>query len=61
MAEHNARSVSDMTDDTRPPQRIQLRRTEHHPLTGRFLSGDCERDCQEACAYPGQFSECGDG
>ncbi len=25
---------------------------------GRFLSGDCEKDCQHACAYPGQFSEC---
>jgi len=24
----------------------------------RQLSGDCERDCQTRCAYPGQFSEC---
>lgn len=22
------------------------------------IPGDCETDCQEACAYPGQFSEC---
>lgn len=22
------------------------------------LTGDCEIDCQERCAYPGQFSEC---
>lgn len=21
-----------------------------HPVTGRFLAGDCERDCQERCA-----------
>ena len=25
---------------------------------GRWLSGDCEKDCQKRCAYPGQFSEC---
>lgn len=25
---------------------------------GRFLSGDCEKDCQKRCAYPSQFSEC---
>lgn len=23
-----------------------------------FLTGNCEVDCQEACAYPGRFSEC---
>ena len=22
------------------------------------LTGDCEHDCQTACAYPGQFTEC---
>jgi hypothetical protein len=22
------------------------------------LTGDCETDCQTACAYPGMFSEC---
>ncbi len=22
------------------------------------LTGDCEKDCQERCAYPGRFSEC---
>jgi hypothetical protein len=25
------------------------------------LSGDCEIDCQERCAYPGQFTECEPG
>lgn len=24
----------------------------------RPLTGSCEDDCQTACAYPGQFSEC---
>lgn len=24
----------------------------------RKLTGNCEDDCQERCAYPGQFSEC---
>jgi hypothetical protein len=22
----------------------------HHPATGRFMAGDCERDCLERCA-----------
>ena len=22
------------------------------------LTGDCEQDCQDVCAYPGKFSEC---
>jgi hypothetical protein len=21
-----------------------------HPVTGRFMAGDCERDCQKHCA-----------
>lgn len=25
------------------------------------LTGDCEADCQETCAYPGLFSECAQG
>lgn len=25
---------------------------------GRFISGDCERDCQHRCAQPGRFTEC---
>ena len=28
------------------------------PGPGRVLTGNCEDDCQTACAYPGQFSEC---
>lgn len=28
---------------------------------GRHLTGDCELDCQQACAYPGKFSECDQG
>jgi len=24
----------------------------------RTLTGDCEQDCQDFCAYPGKFSEC---
>jgi hypothetical protein len=29
-----------------------------HPITGRFMSGDCERDCLEHCAGPcGAFTE----
>jgi len=28
------------------------------PPPGRLLTGSCEDDCQTACAYPGQFSEC---
>jgi hypothetical protein len=24
--------------------------TARHPVTGRFMSGDCERDCEEHCA-----------
>lgn len=23
-----------------------------------MLTGDCEVDCQDTCAYPGEFSEC---
>ena len=31
--------------------------------SNRVLTGDCEVDCVNGCAYPGQFSECslGDG
>lgn len=37
---------------------------EHPPTEGndtvnvQVLTGDCSIDCLEACAYPGQFSEC---
>jgi hypothetical protein len=33
-----------------------------HPVTGRFMAGDCERDCLEHCAGPcGAFGcRCGD-
>ena len=24
----------------------------------KHLTGDCETDCVDGCAYPGQFSEC---
>jgi hypothetical protein len=37
----------------------------HLPLADRLerwpLTGDCETDCQERCAYPGLTSECGTG
>ncbi|HEY7822144.1 MAG TPA: hypothetical protein VIG24_04900 [Acidimicrobiia bacterium] len=26
--------------------------------SGEELTGDCEIDCQDGCAYPGQFTEC---
>lgn len=30
-------------------------------MTADRLTGDCEIDCQTACAYPGRFSECSIG
>ena len=30
-------------------------------MTANRLTGDCEIDCQTACAYPGRFSECSIG
>ncbi len=29
-----------------------------HGIARPTLTGDCEQDCQQQCAYPGQFSEC---
>jgi hypothetical protein len=38
--------------------REQLHATQVLVRGQRFLSPDCEKACQRACAYPGLFSEC---
>jgi len=37
---------------------VQAAEVDHSPENTATLTGDCEIDCQERCAYPGQFSEC---
>jgi hypothetical protein len=29
-----------------------------YPIVKVALTGNCEDDCQERCAHPGQFTEC---
>ena len=32
------------------PSEVHASRVMRHPVTGRYMAGDCERDCLTACA-----------